>query len=216
MDGRFAWKTESRLDIQELRLPDWCPILIVCPNTVMSNWVNEFNTWAHFTVAVYHGAGREDALQGVGDGVTEVLVCPHSMMQGKCFPTLNNAKVNWKAVFVDEFHVFKNELATMATNLRALRDRHRCVIVGLTGTVMQNKHKDLWSLVDLVADGYFGSYQQFDHEFARPIKLARYDMWTSFSLNVLFTPVTFMWLISLLLFLLEHPTPLVMSLSWGM
>jgi SNF2 family DNA or RNA helicase len=48
---------------------------------------------------------------------------------------------------VDEFHGFKNGDAKLASNLRELRDECACAIVGLTGTLMQNDHKELWYVI---------------------------------------------------------------------
>lgn len=160
--------------LKEIGLPAWSPVLIVAPNSVITNWVDDFKTWAHFSVAVYGGAEREAALESVENGVAEVLVCGHSMIgSSKHFQALKAAKVQWKVVIVDEFHVFKNVNKNLATNLRAMRDVHQCIVVGLTGTVMQNAHNELWNLVDIVAKDHLGPYTQFDMEYARPIKLSR-------------------------------------------
>lgn len=55
----------------------WCrrrQILIVGPSSVLGNWQRELQTWGAFRVSVYHGDGRELALQGVLQGRTEVLI----------------------------------------------------------------------------------------------------------------------------------------------
>jgi SNF2 family DNA or RNA helicase len=162
--------------LPELALPKWCPVLISAPNSVITNWVEDFKTWAHFNVAVYQGSGngRDVALASVENGVAEILVCGHSMIQSeKAFNALNSANLRWKIVIVDEFHTFKNETKHLATNLRHMRDRHGCVVLGLTGTLMQNNHKELWNLVDIVAKDFLGPYNQFNDDFAVPIQLSR-------------------------------------------
>lgn len=182
MEGRiYIDKTDDREFLEELGLPSWSPVLIVAPNSVVTNWVEDFKTWAHFSVAIYQGAGREAALESVESGAAEVLVCGQSMIQGKLgFQALLSTSVKWKVVVVDEFHTFKNEMKQLATNLRTLRDSHRCIVVGLTGTVMQNNHKELWNLVDIVAKNYLGPWKQFEADFVGPIKLARYEnTWSS-------------------------------------
>jgi DNA excision repair protein ERCC-6-like 2 len=174
MEGRVFVEKNDDDSLQELRLPAWSPVLIAAPNSVVTNWVEDFKTWVHFSVAVYHGAGREEALKSVENGVAEVLVCAHSMIKDmKGFQALNSARVRWKVIIIDEFHTFKNEIKNLAKNLRAMRDFHRCVVVGLTGTVMQNEHKELWNLVDIVAKDHLGPWSQFEMDFSRPIKLAR-------------------------------------------
>jgi SNF2 family DNA or RNA helicase len=161
--------------LDELLLPKWSPVLVIAPNAVVTNWVEDFGTWAHVSVAVYQGAGRASALASVENGISEVLVCGDSTMQGvESFNVLDSARVKWKIIVVDEFHKFKNETKHLATNLRRMRDRHGCVVLGLTGTLMQNNHKELWNLVDIVAKDFLGPYGQFADEYAKPIQLSRY------------------------------------------
>jgi RecG-like helicase len=100
--------------------------------------------WAHIKIAEYSGKSREAALKSVEDGLTEVLVCGHSQIQDRnSFHSLNTAKVTWKVLVVDEYHCFKNETTIKAVNLRTMTSRHESVMIGLTGTVMQNGPKDL-------------------------------------------------------------------------
>jgi SNF2 family DNA or RNA helicase len=44
----------------------------------------------------------------------------------------------------------------------------------MSGTVMQNNHDELWSVVELVQPGYLGEWDLFEQEYAVPLKLARY------------------------------------------
>jgi len=154
--------------------PIWAPVIITAPNTVIKNWVGDFQTWGNFSVAVYEGKERAAALESVQNGMAEVLVCGHSMFQSDArFRDLLGA--NWKIVIVDEMHRFKTENGHLAKNLRFLRDKLGCVVIGLTGTLMANKHKELWSLVDCAVKNYLGPWKDFEFEVEKPIKFARYD-----------------------------------------
>ena len=53
-----------------------CPILIVAPTSVLTNWQREFNTWGAFQVALCHGKQevRAAMLQGVQNGQFEILI----------------------------------------------------------------------------------------------------------------------------------------------
>jgi SNF2 family DNA or RNA helicase len=176
LEGRIYREPAIDKDyLDELALPKWSPILIIAPNAVVANWIEDFDTWAHVSVAVYQGSGRAAALESVENGISEVLVCGDSTIQGvESFNALDSAKVKWKVIVVDEFHKFKNETKHLATNLRRMRDRHGCVVLGLTGTLMQNNHKELWNLVDIVAKDFLGPWGQFEDLFAKPIQLSRY------------------------------------------
>lgn len=175
MEGRIHRNDGMTSDfLKDLSLPQWSPALIIAPNAVVTNWVEDFKTWAHFSVAVYQGAERASALERIENGIAEVLICGDSTIQGvDSFTALDSAKVTWKIIVVDEFHKFKNETKHLATNLRRMRDRHGCVVLGLTGTLMQNNHKELWNLVDIVAKDFLGPWLQFEEEYAKSIQLSR-------------------------------------------
>ena len=69
--------------------------------------------------------------------------------------------------------VLQSETSLAAQNLRAMKAKHRNLVLGMTGTVMSNDHKELWNLVDLVETDYLGSWDEFKNEVAEPIKLGR-------------------------------------------
>lgn len=140
--GRIGAKTSGDNNsswsgvVKELQLPHWCPILIAAPNSVVSHWQGDLETWGHFSVAIYHGKKRAQALERIESGEAEVLVCAHSMIQNKTdIRALYMAKTKWKLMVIDEFHKFKNVDATMTGHLRLLRDKHESLVIGLTGKV---------------------------------------------------------------------------------
>ena len=157
-----------------LDLSEWYPILIIAPNAVTSHWQNDLSTWGHFSCSQYYGTGRDAALESVNNGLAEVMICAHSMIRRKEDAIKLTQSKPWKLVLVDELHKFKNFDAVMSIHLRQLRDAHKCIIIGLTGTVMQNRHKELYNAVDMVAKDYFGSWKDFEMEYGKPISLSRY------------------------------------------
>jgi len=157
---------------QDLGLPHWAPVMIIVPPTIVPNWVKEFKTWGHFGVELYEGNHREKALDRIKQGYSEILICKKSMFMKKAdFKEIST--VRWKMVVVDEMHLLKNVDGIATVHLRTLRDDCDCRVVGLTGTLMQNNHEELWTLIDLVAKNYLGPWDDFKEDFAKPIKLSR-------------------------------------------
>jgi len=164
---------EDKLVTDDLDLPEWSPILIIAPNAVVSHWKNDLVTWGHFSYSIYQGVGRDAALESVNNCLAEVMVCPHSMIGRTDDARKLVESKPWKLVVVDELHKFKNEDALLSKHLRLLRDAHNCVVIGLTGTVMQNRHKELWNAMDMVAKDFFGDWKTFESDYAKPISLSR-------------------------------------------
>jgi SNF2 family DNA or RNA helicase len=133
-----VWKDSEAEDF-EPDLAQWAPVLIVVPPSIIQNWTHDFDMWGHFSIAVYQGTGRMKALESIQRGVAEVLICPKSLfMMPSDFRKLS--AVPFKLIIVDEFHQFKNRKKLMAAHLRGIRDEQSALVVGLTGTVMQNRY----------------------------------------------------------------------------
>ena len=87
------------------------------------------------------------------------------------FDALN--AVNWKLIVVDEFHEYKNHESNAHMRLADLRDKAACPVIGMTGTLMQNNHKELYYLIDMVRPGLFGDWSAFRMDISDPLKYAR-------------------------------------------
>jgi DNA excision repair protein ERCC-6-like 2 len=102
--GRNQYLADQK---KKLQLPDFMPILLLVPASVIDNWHYEFTLWGHFRVAVYRGGNsRDEALKSIELGSSEVLLCGHSLFVAEKDYKLIEA-IPWKLVVVDEFHVFK-------------------------------------------------------------------------------------------------------------
>lgn len=166
----------TRERVQELGLPErWWPVMIAVPPSVLSNWQQELDKWTNLSVAVYADPDtREKAVSQITSGMAEIMLIKNSFFTAKGrFHELCTIPVKWKLVIFDEFHTFKNKDATAVSNIRELKNRNQCLVLGMSGTVMQNHHQELWNLVDLVETNYLGDWNEFRYEVADPIKLGR-------------------------------------------
>ena len=159
----------KKLDIEET-LSKWVPILIIVPPSIVDNWSKELDKWGHFVFKTFR-QDKSEVIKSIKFGLTEILVCGKSFFSMDKFDEI--CSIRWKLIVVDEFHEYKNSATTAAIGLEELRNSSRCPVIGMTGTLMQNKHKELWNLVDLIQPGLLGSWNEFRVHIVKALKLAR-------------------------------------------
>ncbi len=130
------------------------PSLVVCPKSVTNNWFNEARRFVRGLRVKVWSAGEAEGLPGrVGEADLHVLNYSQLRLVGESL-----ANVAWHAVILDEGQTIKNPDSQTAQVARALRAEHRLV---LTGTPIENRLLDLWSLLAFAMPGALGSRAQF-------------------------------------------------------
>lgn len=141
--------------------------LLVCPTSVLGNWQREA---AQFTpglrVLVHHGL-RERVLEAFIDKIQHydlILVgYPLLTRDRKIF-----LSIAWDLVVLDEAQQIKNSTTQVAKTARELQTRSRVL---LTGTPIENKLSDLFSLFRFLQPELLGSHRSFINRFCRPIEI---------------------------------------------
>lgn len=152
--------------------PKNTPILIIVPSSVAENWNNEFKTWGHFNVCKFESAKKEECCANIKDGLDYILIIAKSLFtRAEIFGMIN--EIHWKLVLIDEYHEYKNSKSQAHQKLKLLRDTSECPLVGMTGTLMQNEHAELFALINLVRPGILGNDKEFKDYYAKPIQYAR-------------------------------------------
>jgi superfamily II DNA or RNA helicase len=124
--------------------------LIVAPTSVLPNWKNEINRFRpKVKVAIYHGSEREL------DQDAEVTLTSYALLR-RDIKSL--ATVNWDAVVLDEAQNIKNPESQSAQSAFELKAAFR---VALTGTPVENRVEDLWSLFHFLNPGLLGGRRGF-------------------------------------------------------
>ncbi len=142
------------------------PSLVVCPTSVVVNWKRELEHFApSLRVMIHHGPQRrrgEEFVQAVED--YDVVITSYAVMQ-RDIEFLQ--RVQWANVVLDEAQNIKNPQTKTARAARKLQAEFR---IALTGTPIENRLMELWSIFAFLNPGYLGSQRAFRREFVLPIE----------------------------------------------
>ena len=140
------------------------PTLVVCPATLVGNWQQELRRFApDLQVHRYHGVDRDLA----GIGPTDVVITTYGIAR-RDHPTL--AEQPWGLVVADEAQQIKNPNASVSKAMRQLPAGAR---LALTGTPVENRLTELWSLLDWTTPGLLGGVEAFRRNVAIPVERDR-------------------------------------------
>ncbi|NKY41808.1 DEAD/DEAH box helicase [Nocardia cerradoensis] len=138
---------------------DGGPQLVVCPTSLVGNWVHEIS---RFAPGLRPLAWRGGELGDLASGA--VIVTGYPTLRGYG-PAL--ADIDWATAIFDEAQVLKNPRTQVSRAARGVSARAR---VALTGTPVENHLDELWALLNLVTPAAFTHKAQFRRRFVRPIE----------------------------------------------
>jgi len=142
------------------------PTLLVCPTSVLGNWEREVRRFAPSLKAlVHHGDKRSQGKDFLKMAKGQDLVITSYALLYRDEADLK--KVEWQTVVLDEAQNIKNPEAKQSQVARQLEAEFR---VALTGTPVENRLSELWSIMDFLNPGYLGPRNFFQRRFAVPIE----------------------------------------------
>lgn len=142
------------------------PTLLVCPTSVLGNWEREVKKFAPKLKALqYHGDKRPKGKAFIEVAQKHDLVITSYSLIHRDIKSLQG--INWQAIVLDEAQNVKNPEAKQSQAVRQLEANFR---VALTGTPVENRLQELWSILDFLNPGYLGNRQFFQRRFAMPIE----------------------------------------------
>ena len=137
--------------------------LIVCPASLVYNWVAEFEKFApQMDVAAVAGSAQ-DRKRIRGERGHEVLVTSYDLLRRDIEDWVGMPL--WCAV-LDEAQYVKNHQTLAARAVKVLDAEHR---FALTGTPVENRLSELWSIFDFLMPGLLGGYERFREHYEQPI-----------------------------------------------
>lgn len=137
--------------------------LVVAPTSVVPNWLREIEKFAPSLKAVlWHGADRHSHAEELEDA--DVVITSYALVR-RDEEFLQG--IEFYYVILDEAQHIKNPLSATARSVKSLRSEHR---LALTGTPIENRLSEIWSIFDFVSPGMLGDLNRFEEKFARPIE----------------------------------------------
>jgi SNF2 family DNA or RNA helicase len=141
--------------------------LLVAPTSVIGNWKKECEKFSpELVVEIHHGATRAQNVKDL-EAITrnaDVIVTSFALLRKdiKLFKD-----ILWQRIVVDEAQNIKNPKSIQAKAMTSLQSKHR---IALTGTPIENRLTDLWSIINFLNPDYLGTLSQFKKTYEIPIQ----------------------------------------------
>jgi superfamily II DNA or RNA helicase len=139
------------------------PSLIVCPTSVVYNWLNEARRFVpQLKTLNLTGPNRHGLYKQIKDA--DIVLTSYSILRRdisalKSYP--------FRAVILDESQNIKNVESQTAAASKQIQSQHR---LALSGTPIENRLSELWSVFDFLMPGFLGDLEQFKYRYSLPIE----------------------------------------------
>jgi SNF2 family DNA or RNA helicase len=146
--------------------PAVAPMLIVCPTSLVFNWMAEARKFTPgLKVLALHGPERHAHFAEIA--TSDLVVTSYALIRRDA---AKYRGLSFDTVALDEAQHIKNRQTQNAQAVKAVRAQHRIV---LSGTPLENSVLDLWSIFDFLMPGYLGSAKDFRERYELPIAKAK-------------------------------------------
>jgi len=131
------------------------PSLVICPASVLHNWRREAERFTPDmkVLVLESGAARHNLRKQIPQH--DIIVTNYALLRRDLEEF---HKFAFRAVILDEAQFIKNPGAQVTQSVKQLKCENK---IALTGTPLENRLLDLWSIVDFIQPGYLGTQEQF-------------------------------------------------------
>lgn len=138
------------------------PTLVICPTTVVFNWEAEIQKFAPtLTTLKLSGTDRKQLFDKIPD--YDVVITSYALLRRD----INKLKeYNFRYIILDESQNIKNAMSQTAQAVKKLQSSHK---LALSGTPIENKLEELWSVFDFLMPGFLFSVGDFNARYVNPI-----------------------------------------------
>jgi len=146
---------------EENAINDKHKALVVMPTGLLTNWQAEIAKFApSVTTHIFHGAGRE-----LKQFDADVMLTTYGVLRSDADLL---KKVKWQVMIIDEAQNIKNHDAAQS---KAVKSIHSNIRIAMSGTPVENRLTEFWSIMDFANKGYLGNVKSFKDDFANPIQV---------------------------------------------
>ncbi len=139
------------------------PTLVVAPTSVVPNWEREIEKFApSLSTLLWHGSDRHEQRSEMED--VDVVITSYALLR-RDEEVLSEC--GFRYLILDEAQHIKNPLSATARAAKRVTSERR---LALTGTPIENRLSEIWSIMDFVSPGLLGSLKNFEERYARPIE----------------------------------------------
>ena len=138
------------------------PVLVICPTTVVFNWESEIQKFAPtLSCMKLSGVERKQFFKEIPNH--DVVITSYALVRRD----INKLKeYNFRYVILDESQNIKNAMSQTAQAVKKLQASHK---LALSGTPIENKLEELWSVFDFLMPGFLFSVADFNSRYVNPI-----------------------------------------------
>jgi SNF2 family DNA or RNA helicase len=142
------------------------PTLLICPTSVVRNWEREAYRFAPtLSLMIHYGQARPGGKDFNKQALASDLVITSFALARRDIKDLRS--IEWKRIVVDEAQNIKNPISKQTKAIKSIQAQTR---IALTGTPVENRLAELWSIMDFLNPGYLGSFNSFRTKFELPIQ----------------------------------------------
>ncbi|MDQ2643041.1 MAG: DEAD/DEAH box helicase [Myxococcota bacterium] len=141
------------------------PALLIAPTSVVGNWEREIERFApSLTIVRHYGGDRAQSSEQIAKAPGTLVLTSYGLLRRDAELL---SQIEWSVAVLDEAQNIKNSASATARAARSLRASHR---FALTGTPVENRLAELWSILEFNNPGLLGPLETFRREFALPIE----------------------------------------------
>lgn len=134
------------------------PVIIIAPGSILENWCRELTKFAPGLQVLKHHGPHRTGRPADFDGFDVIVTSYDNAIRDQSLFLM----IEWAAVVLDEAQYIRNPDAQRTKSVKRLR---RKAGIAVTGTPVENRLLDLWSIMDFVLPGYLGTAADFERHF---------------------------------------------------